>query len=310
MNAARMWPQDFEEFGAWYSNRRKRTAGRPASPATVATKVQGLATWSKIMACSDHHGLGTGTQDRVRVEQALDVLTAAQTASACRPIVYAVLSYGDWLQAKSYITGPIALSKADIPAPGPSALVQTYTDEEVSVLVQCSRGRGLRWWAFITYLADTGRRLTETLDLRWEHLRLDADPPHVVLPMTKSGRPMLAPLSTRLVTDVLTPSNASEMKSEVRTGRRQFNRSPSEYVFPWTAASARERMKTFTRDVGVPYRGFHVLRHSLATRLLRQGAPINAVSALLGHSGPVVTSRYYDHTKALDFGRYLDGPQG
>jgi integrase len=306
MDLKRMWPSDFEEFGAWYSNRRKRVAGRPASAATVATKVQGVTTWSKIMECADHHELGTGTQDRVRVEQALDVLTATQTPSACRPIVYAVLSYGDWLTAKRIIAEPIALTRDDIPAPSAPRLIETYTDEEVQRLVANARGRGLRWWAFMTYLADTGRRLTETLNLRWTDLRLTSDPPHVVLQTTKSGRPMLAPLSTRLVHDVFTAPNIESMRSEVRTGRRRFNRSPESYPFPWTAASARERMKTYTRDVGVTYRGFHVLRHSLATRLLRDGASINAVSSLLGHSTPIVTARYYDHTKALDF-RHLLG---
>jgi integrase len=202
-----MWPSDFEEFGVWYSNRRKRVAGRSASAATVATKVQGVTTWSKIMECADHRELGTGTQDRVRVEQALDTLTATQTPSACRPIVYAVLSYGEWLVAKRLIAEPIALTKADIPAPSAPKLIVTYTDEEVHRLVANARGRGLRWWAFLTYLADTGRRLTETLDLRWSDLRMAAEPPHVVLRMTKSGRPMLGPLSSRLVQDIFTPEH-------------------------------------------------------------------------------------------------------
>ena len=41
--------------------------------------------------------------------------------------------------------------------------------------------------------------------------------------------------------------------------------------------------------------GFHVLRHSAASRLLAQGIPVTAVAAILGHATPQTTLQVYSH---------------
>jgi integrase len=55
----------------------------------------------------------------------------------------------------------------------------------------------------------------------------------------------------------------------------------------------------------------HALRHSYALRLLlgdaeagQEGAPLPAVSKLLGHSSVAVTGRYLDHFERRDLARY------
>ena len=44
----------------------------------------------------------------------------------------------------------------------------------------------------------------------------------------------------------------------------------------------------------------HWFRHGLATRLLRDGVPIEVVSKLLGHSSTTTTSAVYGHLTAED----------
>ena len=41
--------------------------------------------------------------------------------------------------------------------------------------------------------------------------------------------------------------------------------------------------------------GFHVLRHSAASRLLAQGIPVTAVAAIMGHATPQTTLHIYSH---------------
>ncbi len=44
----------------------------------------------------------------------------------------------------------------------------------------------------------------------------------------------------------------------------------------------------------------HLLRHSAATNLLVAGATLKAVGEHLGHSSPMVTARFYDHSSVSD----------
>ena len=46
---------------------------------------------------------------------------------------------------------------------------------------------------------------------------------------------------------------------------------------------------------------FHCLRHSFATNCLENGGNMYAVSKIMGHSTPQVTSDFYDHTTALNY---------
>lgn len=52
--------------------------------------------------------------------------------------------------------------------------------------------------------------------------------------------------------------------------------------------------------------GFHVLRHSAASRLLASGVPVPAVSAILGHATPQTTLSVYSHAFAEDVANAID----
>ena len=55
-------------------------------------------------------------------------------------------------------------------------------------------------------------------------------------------------------------------------------------------------------EVGLPKElKFHCLRHSFATHVLQKGADIYGVSKIMGHSTPVVTAEFYDHSTALNY---------
>ena len=50
----------------------------------------------------------------------------------------------------------------------------------------------------------------------------------------------------------------------------------------------------------------HWFRHSLATRMLRDGVPVEVVSKVLGHSSVAITSAVYGHLTAEDARRALE----
>lgn len=56
------------------------------------------------------------------------------------------------------------------------------------------------------------------------------------------------------------------------------------------------------KEVGLPKElKFHCLRHSFTTHVLQKGADIYGVSKIMGHSTPVVTAEFYDHSTALNY---------
>lgn len=50
----------------------------------------------------------------------------------------------------------------------------------------------------------------------------------------------------------------------------------------------------------------HWMRHSAATRMLRDGVPVEVVSALLGHASVTTTLQIYGHLTAEDARRVLE----
>ena len=75
---------------------------------------------------------------------------------------------------------------------------------------------------------------------------------------------------------------------------------------PWSLKGAYHHLDKLTEAAGVTCDGFHLLRHTRATRLLERGVPLHVVSTLLGHASSAETERVYAHADALAYAHYLD----
>ena len=63
--------------------------------------------------------------------------------------------------------------------------------------------------------------------------------------------------------------------------------------------SVRSYQRTFEllqKKLHIPHRGFHVLRHTFATRALECGMDVKTLSEILGHKNPTVTLNRYVHS--------------
>jgi integrase len=73
------------------------------------------------------------------------------------------------------------------------------------------------------------------------------------------------------------------------------------YVFhtklgtPYRATNIAKVWKSILMEANIPYKNFHVLRHTHATQLLANGVPLLEVSKRLGHSKPSTTLNLYGH---------------
>ena len=95
----------------------------------------------------------------------------------------------------------------------------------------------------------------------------------------------------------------------------EYGELDSDYVFVNLFAEPRgqalsysavyDLVKRLRRRTGIDFDP-HWCRHSAATRMLRDGVPIEVVSTLLGHSSVTTTSSIYGHLTAEDARRALE----
>ena len=204
------------------------------------------------------------------------------TTGGARARCYTLVDYAHHLHLQG-LCPPPALGAEDAPPPNPQGPVRTFTESEVEMLIAAAAcGVSLRWWAFVTTLADTGRRPGEVLNLEWAWSRLEDEPAHFVLPTTKTRRPQYMPLTTRLATEVYTPENIATLKRGGGGASRRFSEAPLSIPFPMCYTSVTGSGCASGDRLGLSHRGgLHRFRHSKATSLLAAGTPVHAVARLL-----------------------------
>ena len=64
-------------------------------------------------------------------------------------------------------------------------------------------------------------------------------------------------------------------------------------------AGTRSYQRTYEKilqRLGIPYKNFHCLRHTFATRAVEMGMDIKTLSEILGHKNPMITLQRYTHS--------------
>jgi site-specific recombinase XerD len=177
--------------------------------------------------------------------------------------------------------------------------------ETQAILDACTRLRDRFLWAL---LVETGMRIGEALGLRHEDVDPAAGQVSVVPRINangaraKSGRARLIPVRAgvvRLYADYL---------------NTEYGDLDSDYVFVNLFAEPRGQALSYAAvyDLVLRLRRLtsidfdpHWMRHTAATRWLRDGVPVEVVSQLLGHSSVTVTTATYGHLTVEDARRAL-----
>jgi integrase/recombinase XerD len=179
-------------------------------------------------------------------------------------------------------------------------------DETQAILDACQR---LRDRLLFALLYDTGMRVGEALGLRHEDLAA-AEREVTVVPRdndngarTKSRRSRSIPVSAELI----------RLYADYLHG--EYRDLDSDYVFvnlwggtrghPLTYPSVYDLVRRLRRRIGIDFDP-HWYRHTAATRMLRDGVPIEVVSKLLGHADLTTTISVYGHLTTEDARRALE----
>lgn len=291
---------------------------RPAGPSSAAIDVSVAAFDHYLLAA---RGLAASTRHaRCRIAQAflwsccgersVDVtqITASalvgfvkQQAQHLRPasvcsVTVALHSYLRFLQFCGHAT--VSLQGA-VPHPPHYALAGLPTSLDAVerarfwAALDHATAMGKRDYAMARCLADLGLRCDEVAHLTLESI--DWRNAQLRLAQTKMRRAAVLPLPTQTAAAIL---DYLQYGRPVPASRALFvhHRAPRGQAVRKT--TVRAAIRQAFRRAGLPWSGTHILRRTLATRLLAHGAPLTEIAEVLRHRS-IDTTRIYtkvDHT--------------
>lgn len=146
-------------------------------------------------------------------------------------------------------------------------------DEESRVLGWFYQTGNLDMHSLVEFLIDTGVRLSEALEARWDAFEGD----WLSLYLTKNGGHRRVPM---------TPRAKRAFESRPKDSPRPWNLTVSQCDYYWGRMREHLGLETDSQFV------IHALRHTFASRLVQRGVELQTVSKLLGHRSIVTTMRY------------------
>lgn len=206
--------------------------------------------------------------------------------------IRAVKRFFEWLEGTGRVLLDIAQDVKE-PSLGSRLPKVTLTEEQVQKLMEApdlSSPLGVRDRAILEVFYSTGIRREELLHLAVEDVDLEGGVIRVNL--GKGAKDRVVPFGD--MTKVFLRAYLKEVRPQlVREWKGVKAVFASKYGEPLTKTVVGLVVKSAGRKAGLGVEiSPHVLRHTCATHMIRRGASMEAVSALLGHSGLYVTQRY------------------
>jgi integrase len=193
---------------------------------------------------------------------------------------------------------PVRPVKLHVPHRSPRTLEPAQI---VAILADCEH---LRDRFLLSLLAETGMRAGQALGLRHADFVSRDREVHIV-PRAGNANGARAKLRSAAVIPVSTP--LVRLYSEYM--HTEYGDIDSDYVFvnvfggiigaAMTYPAVHKLIGRIAARTGISFTA-HMLRHSHATDMVRQGVPVEVVARLLTHHSPATTSQIYVHLDAAD----------
>ncbi len=284
--------EDIGEYVAWLrlppTGRDGRVAVLPSVEPHVAASTinRKLAALAAFYAHQARHGVDVG-----------ELLTTWQLPGR----------RGGWKPFLHHVSKDKPRSRRAIGVKVPKKLPRILTVTEMqSILDSCDRLRDRFLWAL---LWETGVRIGEALGLRHTDIAVAAREVTIVSRVNDNG----ARAKSRDRRTI--PVSAGLLRLWGDYLHDEYGDLDSDHVFvnlfaeprgqAWSYAAVYDLVKRLRLRSGIDFDP-HWCRHSAATRMLRDGVPIEVVSALLGHSSVTTTVSVYGHLSVEDAGKVLE----
>ena len=188
----------------------------------------------------------------------------------------------------------------------------TY-EQLATMLVTAARTLPQRDATLLLLHADAGLRPGEALAVQWE----DFDATARTLSIGRAvSQGEVGPTKTHELRTVdVTPRLAAalvQLQADAEKDALLAGGDPCPWIFPSSAdtpldpSAVAKMFRAVLREAKLPRFRLYDLRHTFATHLLAQGAPITYVSAQLGHAKPTTTLAFYAHWIPSGDKRFID----
>lgn len=211
-----------------------------------------------------------------------------------------------WAMQQRVLTyNAAALVKVPPATPRPTA---PLTADQARRLLEAAADH--RLGAMVTVSLTMGLRIGEVSGLAWADVDLPARTLKVRQQVQAIGEgPVLGPLKTAasrrtlalpsMVVEVLKAHRTRQREERLKAGQAWRQDADLVFTMPTGRAvhpdHARHVLTDLLTAAGIGHRRFHVLRHTAATLLLMDGAPLFDVSRILGHAEISTTADTYGH---------------
>jgi integrase len=193
--------------------------------------------------------------------------------------------------------------------------VRPFSAEELRAFLAAVQETKPDFYPLFLTLARTGLRPGEAFALKWtdfdfnrRQILVERAISDRIVRSTKTGTIRRVDMSQELAA-TLSHLHVEREKQKLANGQREL----SEWVFvgsagrPFSEVWIREHFTRAMKKAGLSGHRVYDLRHTFATTLLTNGAPITYVAAQLGHSKPTTTLQWYSHWLPQTDRGYVDG---
>ncbi len=173
------------------------------------------------------------------------------------------------------------------------------TVEESAALVEAAKPRervknSEHLHAYCIIALGTGMRMSEILKLTAADISLRHNT--IRLPTSKSGEPHEIPMTEGVRATIETRlQRAADLNTPHLFAERKTGQRIKTIITPFKHACTRAGIPITNRKIGQVGFRVHDTRHTVASELVRQGVPLEAVQDILNHSDLRTTQRYAHH---------------
>ncbi|MBP2631434.1 MAG: integrase family protein [Firmicutes bacterium] len=186
--------------------------------------------------------------------------------------------------------------------------IETFTREEIDAILNACKSDSIlkKYYPTVLLATTTGMRLGEVLGVQWRDINFVDSTIHIRRSLQLSNVLGLILESPKTRASIRKIKITDECKEELKKLRlKVINMDIKQETLCFvtkndTPIAPRNFERVWKSLLGekhanIPYRNFHVLRHTHATELLAAGTPLSDVAKRLGHSKQSHTLELYSH---------------